>query len=154
MGGSAGCRGLPDVDAQKAASVLALLDRAPRIGAVFMRDVVLGILLTASAACVTSTPGVTRTSSDNPLVTIGAGGAEIGGGTFWRVWYVIDKRTQTCWMKLGDAGAQLDCCALRRVSEAQPYITWTNCPGEVPSPPPSGVPAAGSAVPAASPDAH
>jgi hypothetical protein len=34
-------------------------------------------------------------------------------------------------MKLGDAGAQLDCCALRRVSEAQPYITWTSCPGDV-----------------------
>jgi hypothetical protein len=96
----------------------------------FARAVVLGALLTGSAACVTSTPGLARTRANNPLVTIGAGYAEIGGGSYWRVWYVIDKRTQTCWMKLGDAGAQLDCCALRRVSEAQPYIAWASCPDE------------------------
>lgn len=122
----------------------------------FARAVVLGALLTAWASCVTSTPGLTRTTANNPLVTIGAGEAEIGGGSFWRVWYVIDNRTQTCWMKLGDAGAQLDCCALRRVSEAQPYITWTSCPGDVPRPPaitPDG-PAPGAAAPAASLDTH
>lgn len=118
----------------------------------FARAVILGALLTASAACVTSTPGLTRATADNPLVSIGAGKIEVGVGSFWHVWYVIDKRTQTCWMKLGDAGAQLDCCALRRVSEAQPYITWTNCPGDVTSPP--GGPAPGAAAPAASPDAH
>jgi hypothetical protein len=96
------------------------------------------VLLAMSAACVSSTPGVTRTSTENPLVTIGAGYAEIGIGAAWRAWYVIDKRTQTCWMKLGDAGAQLDCCALHRVREAQPYITWTSCQGDVPPPPVTG----------------
>jgi hypothetical protein len=49
----------------------------------FARAVVLGALLTASAACVTSTPGVARTTANNPLVTIGAGYAEIGGGSSW-----------------------------------------------------------------------
>jgi hypothetical protein len=124
--------------------------------AMFSRTVVLWALLAASAACVTSSPGMTRTSSDNPLITIGAGHAEIGPGVYWHAWYVIDKRTQTCWMTLGDAGAQLDCCALRRVSEAKPYLTWTSCPADVPSPPaiPPGGPAPGAAAPGASPDAH
>jgi hypothetical protein len=94
------------------------------------RAIVLVVLLIASVACISSTPGGTRTSADNPLVTIGAGRAEVGPANYYYVWYVIDKRTQTCWMKLGDAGAQLDCCALRRVSEAQPYITWATCPDD------------------------
>ena len=76
-------------------------------------------------ACVSAAPGTVRTSGSSPLVTIGAGEAVVGGiGQAWLVWYVIDPRTQTCWMKLGDAGAQLDCCALRRVPEAAPHITW------------------------------
>lgn len=109
----------------------------------FTRALVLNALLTMSAACITSTPGVTRTSADNPLVTVGAGQAEIGPGSFLYVWYVIDKHTQTCWMSLGQAGGQLDCCALRRVKEAQSHITWTSCPGEVPlaPAPPPAVPA-------------
>ena len=121
----------------------------------FPRAVVLGALLTVSA-CVTSAPGSTQTRASNPLVTIGAGQAEIGGGSFWHVFYVIDKRTQTCWMKLGDTGGQLDCCALRRVTEAQPYITWTSCPDDAPRSPAitPGGPAPGTTAPAASPDAR
>ena len=97
----------------------------------FTRAVVLAPLLTAFAACIpSSTPGVTRATADNPLVTIGAGAANVGAPSGLLVWYVIDKQTQTCWMTLGQALAQLDCCALRRVSEARPYITWTSCPGD------------------------
>ena len=120
----------------------------------FPRAVVLGALLTASA-CVTSAPGSTQTRASNPLVTIGAGQAEIGGARYWHVWYVIDRRTRTCWMKLGDAGAQLDCCALHRVTEAQPYLTWAHCPDEA-SPSPAITPgtAPGATPSAASPDAH
>ena len=124
------------------------------MSAMFGRVVALGVLLTASAACVRSAPGTTRATDDNPLVTIGAGHAEVGPGTYWHVWYVIDKRTQTCWMKLGDAGAQLDCCALRRVSEAQPYITWTRCPDDAPRSAGTPSEATGAATPSASPDAH
>ena len=54
----------------------------------FERAVVLGALATASAACVTSSPGQTRTTADNPLVTIGAGHAEIGIGNYLHAWYV------------------------------------------------------------------
>jgi hypothetical protein len=112
----------------------------------------LGALLTTTACAATSFPGRTLTSSDNPLVTIGAGQAHGADDT----WYVIDKRTQTCWMMLYAALAQLDCCALRRVSEAQPYITWTNCPGDNARPPAitPGSPAPAAAAPAASPEAH
>jgi len=142
---------MPDSRREKAILVLALLDRIPRMSAMFARAVLLGALLTASAACITSTPGLTRASSDNPLITIGAGAAEIGGA--WHAWYVIDRRTRTCWMTFPPNFAQLDCCALLRVSEAQPYITWTSCPSEVPPAIPGG-PAPAAVAPAASPDAH
>jgi hypothetical protein len=148
---------LPDVDARKAAPLLALPERLSRMGAMFARAraLVLGALLTTAAACITSMPGETRTTAESSLVTIGAGRAEIGGG-YYRVWYLIDKQTQTCWMKLGDAGGQLDCCALRRVSEAQPYITWTSCPDDVQRSPAiaPGGPASSAAAAASSPNAH
>lgn len=121
------------------------------MGAMLARAVGLGALLTASAACVPRTPGVTRTSADNLLVTIVAGQAEFGPLASMPAWYLIDKRTQTCWMYFDKAAAQLDCCLLRRVSEAQPYITWTNCSGDVPRSPAI---TPGAAAPAASPDWH
>src|SRR5678816_4370502 len=81
------------------------------------------VLLLAAVGCVSSTPGVVRQSDDNPIVTIGAGQTGIGGGNGWRIWYVVDRATQTCWFQLGDGGSPLDCCGLRRVAEARPYIT-------------------------------
>ena len=89
-----------------------------------MRAVLLAFALAATAACVSSTPGVVRTDTRNPLVSIGAGEVDVGGGSYWRAWYVIDRATQTCWLKLGDSGAALDCCALRKVPAAAPYIQW------------------------------
>jgi hypothetical protein len=105
------------------------------------------VSLTASialllSACITSTPGVVRTSTDNPLVSIGAGKIEVGPTAGWFVWYVIDKRTETCWMKLGDSAGAMDCCALRKVPEAVPVITWESdatCSGRA-APPASASP--------------
>ena len=83
------------------------------------------LLVAALLAGCGATPGIVRGSEGNPIVTVTAGTAEVSAtGDGWHMWYVIDTRTQTCWLKLGDAGAAMDCCDLRRVPEAARYITW------------------------------
>jgi hypothetical protein len=90
-----------------------------------MKLVLAALVASLATACISSSPGVVRASEDNPLVTIGAGEAVISaGGDAWRAWYVIDRASETCWMKLGDAGAQMDCCDLRKVPAAREHIAW------------------------------
>jgi hypothetical protein len=84
------------------------------------------VLLAALPACVSSAPGTVQTSAGNPIVTIGAGVSEVGGGNGWRVWYVIDTLTHTCWMKLGDSAGAMSCCDLLAVKEARPHLTWVS----------------------------
>jgi hypothetical protein len=87
--------------------------------------IALALTLLGGAGCVTSAPGAVRASADNPIVTIGAGEAKISAaGDAWRVWYVIDTKTRTCWMKLGDSAGQMSCCDLQRVPEARPHLQW------------------------------
>jgi len=103
------------------------------------------------AGCVTSTPGVVRTAHDNPMVTIGAGEATVSGlGQAWRVWYVIDRATETCWMKLGDSAGQMSCCDLRRVAAAREYLTWVNAASCQPAAATISTPATTPATPASS----
>ena len=84
------------------------------------------VLVLAMSACITSAPGTVQSSAGNPIVTIGAGLSEIGGGNGWLIWYVIDTLTRTCWMKLGDSAGAMSCCDLLRVKEARPHLTWIN----------------------------
>jgi hypothetical protein len=97
------------------------------------------------AGCVSSSPGVVRTTEDNPIVVVGAGEIAVGGGEYYHARYVIDRKAQVCWFFAGESVAAMDCCALRRVPEAQPFLSWAHCPvGPVtqplaappPSPPP------------------
>lgn len=85
-------------------------------------------LVTQLFSCMTanSDPGTVATSAGNPIVTIGAGVAEVGGGNGWRVWYVIDTASRTCWLKLGDSAGGMDCCDLLKIKLAQPYLTWVD----------------------------
>lgn len=91
-----------------------------------LRTSVLIILAIATQGCVSSDPGMVGASTGNPIVTIGAGVSEIGGGNGWRVWYVIDTATHTCWMKLGDSAGALSCCSLLSVKEARQYLSWVD----------------------------
>jgi hypothetical protein len=122
-----------------------------------MKLVLAAVLASLATACISSSPGVVRASNDNPLVTIGAGEAVISaGGDAWRVWYVIDRATETCWMKLGDAGDQMDCCDLRKVAAAREHIGWetdATCAPATLMPAAPAVPAAPTlpAAPAAQP---
>jgi hypothetical protein len=101
----------------------------------FARTVVIGMLVLASA-CAAGKPGTTRISQESPLITITAGVIDYGGARD-EVWYAIDPQTQTCWFKTLDTTSPLDCCALHRVSEAQKFITWGNCPLDYATNPPA-----------------
>ncbi len=94
------------------------------------------------AGCATSTPGVVRTKPDSPLVTIEAGEVDTKDVTYV-AWYVVDRATETCWLKLHDSGAAMDCCKLRRVEQAKPFIHWENddtCAPSVVAAPPAAEP--------------
>jgi hypothetical protein len=79
-----------------------------------------------STACYSSSPGVVRTSADNPLVVVGAGEIEVGSGAHYYARYIIDQRAQVCWFFAGDSVSAMDCCSLKRVPEAQPYLAWVS----------------------------
>ncbi|MBI5488766.1 MAG: hypothetical protein HY905_15635 [Deltaproteobacteria bacterium] len=80
-----------------------------------------------ATGCISSAPGALHASSGNPLVMIGAGRLEMGGTGSYLAYYIVDSRAQTCWFLAGGGSpsiAPLDCCAVRRVAEATPVITW------------------------------
>lgn len=80
-----------------------------------------------AGSCVTSAPGVVRNSVGNPIITIGAGEAVVSGlGDAWRIWYIIDTATETCWIKLGDAGSRLSCCDLYKVEKTREHLKWVD----------------------------
>lgn len=95
----------------------------------FVRAAIVGMLLLASA-CFASKLGEVQSSKDNPFVTIAAGEIDYGPGSGnVRLWYLIDRQTQTCWLTPGGP-TPIDCCAVHRVSQARQYITWGNCPDD------------------------
>ena len=81
--------------------------------------------------------GEVRTSSENPVVTVGGGYAEIGAGVQLFVFYIIDTTTQHCWARIGGSIGEISCCDVRKVPEAKPHIPWLSdqaCGGPVPAP--------------------
>jgi hypothetical protein len=82
------------------------------------------VALSLISGCYYSSPGVVHTDAENPIVTVGAG--RMGSG--FLASYLVDRRAQVCWFYAeGDHSiAPLDCCALLRVAETRPYLTWLN----------------------------
>jgi hypothetical protein len=95
-----------------------------------------------------SSPGVVRTSDDNPMVMVGGGEIEIGSGAHYYARYIIDTRTHVCWFFAGDSVAALDCCALYRVEDARPYLKWL-APGACEPKPTAAPPSEPAATPPA-----
>lgn len=85
----------------------------------------LGVLL---AGCVTSSTDFVAKDQESRVVTLGAGTAVVSSDdeSGWRLWYIIDPSTQTCWFKIGDSVGALDCCQLWRVDRAQRFLTWVS----------------------------
>ena len=83
-----------------------------------------------TAGCVSSGTDFIAKDSDSQVVTLGAGKAVITEGDEggWRLWYIIDPSTRTCWFKIGDSVGALDCCQLWRVNRAQRHLPWLNAP--------------------------
>jgi hypothetical protein len=103
-----------------------------------MRRTLIALVATASfVGCQSSSPGVVRQSEGNPIVAVGAGGIESGGGATYFARYVIDTRAKVCWFFAGNSVAALDCCALLNVAEARQHVAWKNeatCATGAPSP--------------------
>lgn len=61
--------------------------------------------------CVESHTGFVAKDAKSSVITIGAGEAIVSGtgDVYWRLWYIIDAKTRTCWFKLGDSVGELDC---------------------------------------------
>src|SRR5262245_31790335 len=113
-----------------------------------MRRIALA-LVASLAACNTARPGMVRSSSDNPLVTIGAGDVPLGNGNPYDARYVIDQRTHLCWFTLDGVPASVDCCALAGMDEAKPYLPWAASSCAPPAPAAPEAPPAAPASPAA-----
>lgn len=77
-------------------------------------------------ACITSERDFVARDAASQIVTVGAGRALVSdtGGDYWRLWYIIDPATRTCWFKVGDSVGELDCCRLRRVPVAVKHVGW------------------------------
>lgn len=88
-----------------------------------LRRLVLGVALMATMGCARSSPGVVHTSDENPLVVIGAGEIEIGGGNHYRARYIIDQRANACWFLAVESVSPLECCKLASVPEAKAHLT-------------------------------
>jgi hypothetical protein len=81
------------------------------------------------SACVEvqSDPNFVGQDPQSQVVTIGAGRALVSGPTeadeaYWRLWYIIDPATRTCWFKIGDSVGRLECCRLWTVPKAKPFL--------------------------------
>ncbi len=81
-------------------------------------------LVVALSACVHNEVGAVIGSDGQPLITIGAGSAEVGGGNSWRAWYFIDQRAHLCAQQIGLIGGHVPCCNLWRLKEARNYLRW------------------------------
>ena len=96
----------------------------------------LALVMTVPACTeVQSSPNFVALDPESQIVTIGAGRAMISEqdeqDRYWRLWYIIDPATRTCWFKIGDSVGQLDCCRLWTVPKAKPFLVnrlRLNCP--------------------------
>ncbi len=90
-----------------------------------MRKLILPIIATLFLlnGCISSKAGVVKTSNNKTFVTVGAGEINLGFGELY-AWYIIDPKTETCWLFAHSALSPLNCCNLKKVSEASEHITW------------------------------
>jgi len=94
-----------------------------------MQSVLLLALLACASACaeVQSDPNFVGQDPQSQVVTIGAGRALVSGPDapeeqYWRLWYIIDPATRTCWFKIGDSVGRLECCRLWTLPKAKPFL--------------------------------
>jgi hypothetical protein len=91
-----------------------------------MKTALLACLLGSSLlGCVSNAPGQVRALPNNPIVTVNAGVIDFGGAAR-SMYYVLDRKAETCWFGTWDVFVPLDCCVLRRVPEAAAIATWAN----------------------------
>jgi hypothetical protein len=105
--------------------------------------------LFSMAGCGAS-PGEVHSSANNPIVTVNAGSYSVPGYVDRSLEYLVDRRTEQCWLASFDSLAPLDCCALRKVPEAASHVPWatdTTC-GSKASPVTPAAPAAPTPSPA------
>ena len=76
-------------------------------------------------ACATSVEHgrVLESDVNDPFVTVEAGNVQFRGGRFFAR-YAVDRATQTCWLIVGTALSEMDCCATRRVAQLRAVIHW------------------------------
>ena len=81
-------------------------------------------LAVASTGCAGGTYQEYKSESKlKPLVMISTG--PVTGDTLWsQGYYVVDTQTHTCWLYWGHSPQRLECCALRSIEAAKPYLTW------------------------------
>lgn len=84
----------------------------------------LAICALVFVGCIHNEPGAVLINDENPVVTIGGGFADMGGGSEWRVFYYVDRRTQLCAMQVGVIGGPVSCCNVWRMKEARPHLKW------------------------------
>ena len=83
----------------------------------------LTFLFTGVMGCGHTKPGVVQSSDDTPMVTITAGKVYVPTG--WVIAsYIIDPQTRSCWFRVGDQLAPLDCKRLAGVPAAVRVINW------------------------------
>ncbi|MCP4677269.1 MAG: hypothetical protein GY854_17495 [Deltaproteobacteria bacterium] len=71
-----------------------------------------------------SKPKEVLSRKENPIITIGAGYVEVGTKSYWNAWYLIDRRTKLCWMKVGASLCEMDCCSLMNIDVGKQYLKW------------------------------
>lgn len=97
-----------------------------------MRAIYFIAIAAAVSACAIPSQGTVRKSQNNnaivpvtesnPIVTVKAGTSDRGEHPGLELDYVIDTRTQTCWMVMGNNGSEFDCCTMLKVAEARPVV--------------------------------
>lgn len=114
---------------------------------------------TLLAGCATSSAALTPSAPSGPpappapaIHAVSAGFTE--GSISLHVDYIIDQRTQTCWILTNPSFnfSPMSCCAARRVPEVRRLVTWESnesCAQAAPAAPPAPAAAPPPAVPGA-----
>ncbi len=93
----------------------------------FLRTLVVVVSLvgaTVLAGCASTRSGAVHPSGDDSFVLISAGQLIVPRGPRPWIWYLVDRDTRTCWLRIGESINPLDCCALTRVAEARETVHW------------------------------
>jgi hypothetical protein len=80
-------------------------------------------LFTLALGCAHTKPGVVQSGDDTSFVTVSAGKVYVPNGWVFAS-YIVDPQTRTCWFRVGDQLAPLDCERLVGVPAAARVLNW------------------------------